>query len=127
MQLDNIQNLDSGAAGAATDLDRKSLRPGASLSVAATNKDAVQINPANRTYDHRIYDELDHQLKRHRADLQALDSQLLKLDEAIDNDQKRLQEYRLMLEEKYRARTRLVAVRSAMARFVEGLQAKDAK
>lgn len=122
MQLDNIQNLDSGAAGAASDHEPKSLRPGASLSVASTN-----LNPASRSFDHRAYDELDHQLKRHRSDLQALDNQLMKLDEAIDNDQKRVQEYRMMLEEKYRARTRLVAVRNAMVRFVEGLQAKDGK
>ena len=72
-------------------------------------------------------DELDLQLKRHRTDLQQIDNQIGKLEEAIDADQKRIAEYRAALEDKFHARSRLIAVRSAMARFIQGLQAKDGR
>jgi peptidoglycan hydrolase CwlO-like protein len=78
-------------------------------------------------YDHKEPDELDLQLKRHRNDLQQIDSQIGKLEEAIDTDQKRIAEVRAALEDKFHARSRLIAVRSAMARFIQGLQAKDGR
>lgn len=78
-------------------------------------------------YDKSEPDELDLQLKRHRNDLQQIDTQIGKLEEAIDADQKRIAEYRAALEDKFHARSRLIAVRSAMARFIQGLQAKDGR
>jgi len=78
-------------------------------------------------YDHKEPDELDLQLKRHRNDLQQIDNQVGKLEEAIDADQKRIAEVRAALEDKFHARSRLIAVRSAMARFIQGLQAKDGR
>ena len=72
-------------------------------------------------------DELDLQLKRHRNDLLQIDTQIGKLEEAIDADQTRIAEYRAALEDKFHARSRLIAVRSAMARFIQGLQAKDGR
>jgi hypothetical protein len=78
-------------------------------------------------YDGKEPDELDLQLKRHRTDLQQIDTQIGKLEESIDADQKRIAEYRAALEDKFHARSRLIAVRSAMARFIQGLQAKDGR
>ncbi|WDR03572.1 hypothetical protein PSQ19_05655 [Devosia algicola] len=95
------------------------------LAVAASS-DPVSIN-SNRYFDPKVHDELDHQLRRHRADLHNIDGNIAKLEEAIDVDQKRIQEFKLALAEKSQARTRLVAVRTAMARFIQGLQAKDGR
>lgn len=78
-------------------------------------------------YEDKGLDELDLQLRRHRNDLQSIDTQIGKLEEAIDSDQKRIAEFRAALEDKFHARTRLVAVRTAMARFIQGLQAKDGR
>jgi chromosome segregation ATPase len=78
-------------------------------------------------YDSKEPDELDLQLKRHRADLQQIDSQISTLEESIDLDQKRVAELRATLEDKFHTRSRLIAVRSAMARFIQGLQAKDGR
>ena len=104
----------NAAAEASTDKNKVS-----SLTLAA-NHDGV-------FYDNKEPDELDLQLKRHRADLQQIDNQIGKLEESIDADQKRIAEYRAALEDKFHARSRLIAVRSAMARFIQGLQAKDGR
>jgi len=88
---------------------------------------AVAANHDAPFYEHKGFDELDLQLKRHRTDLQSIDTQIGKLEESIDADQKRIAEYRAALEDKFHARSRLIAVRTAMARFIHGLQAKDAR
>jgi hypothetical protein len=87
----------------------------------------LAANHDGTLYGHNEPDELDVQLKRHRTDLQQIDTQIGKIEEAIDADQKRIAEYRAALEDKFHARSRLIAVRSAMARFIQGLQAKDGR
>lgn len=96
-------------------------------SAVAVAANAEVAGSIGRPYETRGFDEFSHQLKRHRSDLHALDQQLQKLDEAIEADQRRIQEHTMALEEKFRARGRMLAVRVAMARFVETLQAKDGK
>lgn len=89
---------------------------------------AVAANHDAPFYEHnKGFDELDLQLKRHRNDLQQIDAQIGKVEESIDADQKRIAEYRAALEDKFHARSRLIAVRTAMARFIQGLQAKDGR
>lgn len=89
---------------------------------------AVAANHDAPFYEHnKGFDELDLQLKRHRTDLQQIDSQISKVEESIDADQKRIAEFRAALEDKFHARSRLIAVRTAMARFIQGLQAKDGR
>lgn len=93
------------------------------LTLAADRKGAVAVN---EEFTHEL-DELDLQVQRHRTDLQTIDSQIRKLEETIDLDQIRLLKLKEDLADKVRARTRLTAVRSAMAKFVQGLQARDAR
>lgn len=96
-------------------------------SALAVSGQAEAVGASVRAYEIRGFDEFSHQLKRHRNDLQTVDGQMQKLDEAIEADQRRIQELTAALEEKFRARGRIQAVRVAMARFIDSLQAKDGK
>ena len=96
-------------------------------SALAVSGHADAVGTVTRGYELRGFDEFSHQLKRHRNDLQTVDTQMQKLDESIEADQRRIQEFTAALEEKFRARARIQAVRVAMARFIDSLQAKDGK
>jgi predicted nucleic acid-binding Zn-ribbon protein len=70
-------------------------------------------------------DELRHQVLRHREDLKSIDTQIARLEETIDLEQQQLREAREALAEKNRLRARLLLVRSAMSKFVQGLQSRE--
>ena len=84
--------------------------------------------PANsvaRYTDSTGLDEFDHQMQRHRAELEAIDNQIANLDETIDLEQRKLRETKTALESRYHARARLLHLRSAMLHFVQELQAQE--
>jgi hypothetical protein len=85
---------------------------------------APSVGSVHRYHEHGL-DEFDHQMRRHRADLQSIEAQIAKLDEGIDMEQKRLRELRSSLDAKYHARARLMHVREAMVHFVQNLQAQE--
>jgi predicted nucleic acid-binding Zn-ribbon protein len=93
------------------------------LTLAASKDKVVAVN-AELTQD---FDELDHQVLRHRTELQTLDTQISKLEEAIDLDQRQLRDVKDALAERIRVRARLLVVRGAMSRFVQGLQTRDGR
>lgn len=81
---------------------------------------------AKRPYEAQGHDELEHQMNRHRADIESIEAQLAKLDEAINVEQAKLRDTRASLDQKYHARARLMHVREAMVQFVQVLEAQDA-
>ena len=81
---------------------------------------------AKRPYEAQGHDELEHQMNRHRADIESIEAQLAKLDEAINVEQAKLRDTRTSLDQKYHARARLMHVREAMVQFVQVLEAQDA-
>ncbi len=85
----------------------------------------TSVAAVNRYHEQHGLDEFDHQMRRHRADLQSIEAQIAKLDEGIDLEQKRLRELRASLDTKYHARARLMHVREAMVHFVQNLQAQE--
>jgi|GEM_PF-2758697 len=110
--------------------------PSAANEADATSKLAIrsitevagqQAAATRRGFDPKPTDELDHQMSRHRADIQSIESQLAKLDEAISVEQAKLRDTRASLDQKYNARARLMHVREAMVHFVQVLQAQDAE
>jgi hypothetical protein len=115
-------------------------KPAAAAPVAANEADAAsklairsitevagQQAATRRGFDPKPTDELDHQMSRHRADINSIESQLAKLDEAISVEQAKLRDTRASLDQKYNARARLMHVREAMVHFVQVLQAQDAE
>lgn len=81
---------------------------------------------AARPHEPQGHDELQHQMNRHRADIESIEAQLAKLDEAINVEQVKLRDTRASLDQKYSARARLMHVREAMVQFVQVLEAQDA-
>ena len=79
-----------------------------------------------RPFEGQGHDELEHQMNRHRADIESIEAQLAKLDEAINVEQAKLRDTRVSLDQKYNARARLMHVREAMVQFVQVLEAQDA-
>lgn len=116
-------------------------KPAAAAPTAANEADATsklairsitevagqQAAATRRGFDPKPTDELDHQMSRHRADIQSIEAQLAKLDEAISVEQAKLRDTRASLDQKYNARARLMHVREAMVHFVQVLQAQDAE
>lgn len=103
----------------------------ATAEATTSNISNLAVQPAKETvagtrYFNKDFDELEHQLQRHRAELQGVDLQIAKIEETIDNDQKRLKSLKDEMAEKVRVRARLVTVRGAMARFIQGLQTREA-
>lgn len=82
---------------------------------------SVALKPA----DHVGLDEFDHQMRRHKADLQAIEAQISKLDDAIDQEQQRLHDLRDSLDQKYHSRARLTHLRQAMEQFVQTLKTSE--
>lgn len=81
---------------------------------------------APRAFEPQGHDELQHQMNRHRADIESIEAQLAKLDEAINVEQAKLRDTRASLDQKYSSRARLMHVREAMVQFVQVLEAQDA-
>lgn len=79
-----------------------------------------------RAQEAHAHDELQHQMNRHRADIESIEAQLAKLDEAINVEQAKLRDTRASLDQKYSSRARLMHVREAMVQFVQVLEAQDA-
>lgn len=70
-------------------------------------------------------DEYDHHIISHRADLDSLDNQIINLDRTIELEQNKLRDSKASLENSYRARARLLHLRSAMLNFVLELEARE--
>ncbi len=97
------------------------------LSIKSITEVAGQSSDASRRqYEGQGHDELEHQMNRHRADIESIESQLAKLDEAINVEQAKLRDIRASLDQKYHSRARLMHVREAMVQFVQVLEAQDA-
>lgn len=96
------------------------------LSIKSITEVAGQPSGGARAFSGNGHDELDHQMNRHRADIESIEAQLAKLDEAINVEQAKLRDTRASLDQKYHARARLMHVREAMVQFVQVLEAQDA-
>lgn len=97
------------------------------LSIRSITEVAGQApSAAKHAYEAQGHDELQHQMNRHRADIESIEAQLAKLDEAINVEQAKLRDTRASLDQKYHARARLMHVREAMVQFVQVLEAQDA-
>ena len=96
------------------------------LSIRSITEVAGQASAAKSAYETQGHDELQHQMNRHRADIESIEAQLAKLDEAINVEQAKLRDTRASLDQKYHARARLMHVREAMVQFVQVLEAQDA-
>lgn len=98
------------------------------LSIRSITEVAGQSASAGkRAYEPQGHDELEHQMSRHRADIESIEAQLAKLDEAINVEQAKLRDTRASLDQKYHTRARLMHVREAMIQFVQVLEAQDAE
>ncbi|UJQ93231.1 hypothetical protein [Mariluticola halotolerans] len=96
------------------------------LAIRSITEVAGQPASATKRPETQGHDELEHQMSRHRADIESIEAQLAKLDEAINVEQAKLRDTRLSLDQKYHARARLMHVREAMVQFVQVLEAQDA-
>ena len=103
------------------------LRRPASAGPAVAETEGTGRYPAQavaRYTDATGLDEFDHQMQRHRAELESVDTQIANLDETIDLEQRKLRETKANLEARYHARARLMHLRSAMLHFVQELQSQ---
>lgn len=92
------------------------------------NRVPAQTTPAPtpaRFADAPGQDEYEHQVRSHRAELDALDLQITNLDRTIELEQEKVRQGKLALDNSYRTRARLLHLRSAMLNFVLELEARN--
>jgi len=127
LREDSEREAASDAAAAANAGVAEDIGEARKLAIRSITEVAGQSAAAKRPLDPKGHDELDHQMNRHRADINSIEAQLAKLDEAINVEQAKLRDTRASLDQKYHARARLMHVREAMVHFVQVLQAQDAE
>lgn len=98
----------------------------AGSNVLSATRPAARPAPAPSQFvDADGLDQFDHQMMRHRAELESLDNQIANLDVTIDLEQQKLRESKASLDRAYHARVRLMHLRNAMVHFVQELQEKE--
>lgn len=111
-------------------------KPAAAAAAAPANNSApefLRVNIATSTPSDDRYldlhgrDEVDHHIMSHRAQLEALNTQITNLDSTIALEQQKLRDSKSALEASHHARTRLLHLRSAMLHFVMELEARQAE
>jgi len=112
------------------DSDTKNPEAGSALAQGPNfirNRAPAAVGPTApaRYVDSTGQDEYDHQVKSHRAELDALDLQITNLDRTIELEQEKLRQGKMALDSSYRTRARLLHLRSAMLNFVLELEARS--
>ena len=111
----------------ATEFDTETAAPNKPAAKPAEQPRApMSAKPAvnNRYLDRRGLDDVDHQILSHRAHLEALDSQILSLDNTIALEQHKFRESKTSLHHSQIARERLLHLREAMLNFVMELEVR---
>lgn len=111
--------------------DTEASNPGSGASAHSTpgpnflvGRTAAAAQPA-RYSDQSEPNEYDRTVKNHRAELDALDVEIGKLDRSIAQEQDRIRQSKSTLDNSYRLRTRLLHLRSAMLNFVFDLEMRQ--
>jgi hypothetical protein len=125
-------NADAGHQPSPGDILRGNapFNPGLSQGQAPQGSQAVRTKPSTtqgRYVDIHGRDEFDHHIMSHRAELEALDTQISNLNQTIELEQQKLRETKAALESSFHMRARLLHLRAAMLHFVLELESRDAR